>query len=218
MYILLSHKLSLRSPLFPGTPPLQIRPLKQTSKGDSSNSYVMEMATHLGTHVDSPNHFDEHGKPIASFAIEDLIFQRPVMISLPKREDELIQKDELEKNEKQISRADFLLVKTEFQKLRDSSPEKYASDNPGFSADAAKYLRGAYSGLRGLGFDFISLSSNRNRSEGREAHKALLVGRDFFIVEDMDLSLATPEIKRLFVVPLFVEGVDGTPCTVVAET
>jgi kynurenine formamidase len=68
-----------------------------------------------------------------------------------------------------------------------------------------------------MGFDLVSLSSVEHREEGRAAHRQLLIGRNFVIVEDMRLSELTDSPKRLFVVPVFLDGVDGMPCTVIAE-
>jgi arylformamidase len=174
------------------------------------------MPCHLGTHVDAPRHFSDSGRPISSYRPDDFVFERPRLIDIPLRSGELLARDQLVESERIIVQADILFIRTGFQRYRDADPIKYSSENPGVSADAAKYLVG-FRGLRALGLDFISLSSAPHREEGRAAHRELLTSRDFFIVEDMDLKQYPDAVSRVIVVPLFVEGVDSAPCTVLAE-
>jgi len=167
--------------------------------------------------MDAPKHFDDAGKPITSFTMNDFVFQRPSLIKVPKGDGELFTSADLAEHEGTIGGSDLLLIKTGYQNYRDSDPVRYSTKNPGFSAEGARYLL-KFPGLRAIGFDFISLSSVPHREEGREAHRTLLKGREFFIVEDMDLSRYPEGVRRVVVAPIFLEGVDSTPCTVFAET
>lgn len=204
-------------PTYPGTPPIRIRALKQIAQGDSNNTYLIELPNHTGTHIDTPNHFDDNGRKIASFQLAELIFEKPLLVQIEKDEGQLFFPKDFEKFEQEMGGADFLLIRTGFESQRLGDAGSYSNRNPGFSAEGAAYVARRFGNLRGIGFDFVSLSSVLHREEGRAAHRVLLVERDFVIVEDMHLSeLATPP-KRVFVIPLFLEGVDGTPCTVVAE-
>jgi kynurenine formamidase len=191
--------------------------LTQIATGASSNSYVIEFPNHTGTHIDTPNHFDPNGPKITEFNISELIFERPLLIDVKKTEGELFLVSDFENHRSKIQESDFLLIRTGFEALRSTNADAYSRVNPGFSAGAAEYLARGFPALRGIGLDTLSLSSVQHREEGRAAHRALLVGRRFVIVEDMRLSDLTKPPMRLFVVPLFLEGVDGTPCTVIAE-
>jgi kynurenine formamidase len=217
MFVLLSHPLSPATPLYPGTPPIRTEPLKQIARGDSSNTYLLHLPGHAGTHLDTPRHFDPNGRAVTGYGIDSLIFEHPVSVQVPKEAGALIDVADLMRHEATIDGADFVLIETGFQSFRTSAPTRYANENPGFSASAARYLVDQFPKLRGLGLDTISLSSVLHREEGRTAHRILLTERDFFIVEDMDLADIPSGLRRLFVVPLFVEGVDGTPCTVIGE-
>ncbi|MEM0090041.1 MAG: cyclase family protein [Nitrososphaerota archaeon] len=217
MFVLLSHKLSTSTPAYAGGPNLVLKPLKQITKGDSSNSYIIEMPNHLGTHVDAPRHFDPSGRSIADYGIESLIFRKPLLLNIPKRDSELIMAEELEAHKDRIAEADILLIKTGFQKFRLSDPERYSMHNPGFSSNAASYIVKNFPKLRALGLDTASLSSVDHREDGRLSHKILLSGRDFFIIEDMDLSKLSESPKTIMVIPLFIEGIDSAPCVVLAE-
>jgi kynurenine formamidase len=218
MLVRLSHDLHEDTPSYPGTPPIRIRPLKQISRSDSSNTYLVELPNHIGTHIDTPNHFDPRGRKIAEFNIDELVFEKPLLIDIGKGPGELFAAEDFQPFKERIAESDFLLIRTGFETFRTKDPETYARKNPGFSPEAAKQIVEDFPQLRGMGFDLISLSSVEHREEGRAAHRQLLVGRDFVIVEDMRLSELTDSPKRLFVVPVFLDGVDGMPCTVIAES
>ncbi len=218
LWVVLSHKLSSNSPSFAGGPTLGISPIKEIRTGGSSNSYVITFPNHLGTHVDAPKHSDDRGRAVADYPIDSFVFSHVVVLALPKGDSELVTAEELKNLESEIAEADLLLIRTGFQEYRESDPSRYMNRNPGVSADAATYLVESFPKLRALGFDFISLSAVQKREEGRKAHRKLLAGRDFFIIEDMDLARTPNRLKRVFVIPLLVEGVDSAPCTVLAET
>ncbi|GBC68646.1 Kynurenine formamidase [archaeon HR01] len=216
MWIYLSHPLSENTPSYAGGPGLTIKPHRQIVRGDSSNSYIVTLLNHLGTHVDAPNHFSVTGRSISSYRPEELFFTSPALVDIPKRSGELLSRSELSSYERVIAGADLLLVRTGFQRYRVEEPERYASLGPCLSAEAAHYLAG-FPGLRAVGFDMISISSPLHRDEGRAAHRVLLVERGILIVEDMDLMGKPRELKRVVVAPLMIEGVDSAPCTVLAE-
>jgi len=218
LWVLLSHRLDAKTPSFAAGPSLTIAPIKEVRSGGSSNSYSISFPNHLGTHIDAPRHVDDEGKAVCEYPFNAFVFVHPLILDLPKGESELITVAELEGHDREISKADLLLLRTGFQVRRDKDPVTYMTMNPGVSAEAARYLASMFPRLRALGLDFISLSAVQNREEGRRAHSALLRGRDFFIIEDMDLASFPKKAKRVLVAPLFVEGIDSAPCTVVAET
>lgn len=215
-FIVLSHKLSENTPSYMASSKLTIKPVKQIKLGDSSNTFKIELDNHIGTHADCQKHFIEGGKGVAEYSIEDFIFEKVFLIELPKNKGELISEEELASFEDEISKSDFLIIKTGFQKYREEDKKAYEFEGPGFSFRAASYLA-SFEVLRGIGFDFISLSSPLHREEGRKAHRILLAKNKFIIVEDMNLKELRSKIKRLFVIPLFIETVDSSPCTVFAE-
>ncbi len=215
MITLLSHHLSENTPAFAGGPPMKIQGLKEIENGDSSNSYIVTMQNHLGTHIDAPRHFDPNGKPITSFPIDSFIFTKPKLIDLPKGPLGSIEVSDLEPLRDKISVADILLIRTGFQKYR-SDTKKYSYTNPSITIEAAKYLT-TFSNLRAMGLDTISAACPERREEGRATHRLLLKDRDFFIVEDMDLKQYPTDCKRMLLIPIFIEGIDSSPCTVLAE-
>ena len=217
MFILLSHFLGVDTPAFAGGPSLTISPIKEIGKGGSSNSYTLTFPNHLGTHIDAPLHFDPLGKPLSAYDLEDLVFTRPVLLDIPKEDSELIRRDDLQAEREPISKADLLLLRTGFERFRETDPVRYSTRNPGLSAEAAAYICQKLPGLRGIVLDTISASAVQHREEGGRAHTTLLSSRNFFIIEDAALSRYPGGVERILAFPLFVVGVDSAPCTLVAE-
>ncbi|MDT7891463.1 MAG: cyclase family protein [Thermoproteota archaeon] len=215
-YVLLSHKLNEQTPTYMSNTKLIITPINQISKGDSANTFELKFGNHIGTHADCQKHFIEGGKGVAEYDIEDFIFNKILILKIKKGKGELFFRKDFENFEERIKNSDFIIIKTEFQIFRNKDPYIYQFEGPGFSSEAASYLAN-FENIRGIGFDFISLSSPLHREEGRKAHRILLSKGKFIIVEDMNLEKLPSEIKKLYVIPLFIEVIDSSPCTVFAE-
>ena len=139
MWLLLSHKLSIFTPSYNLGPSLIIKPYKLIARGESSNSYLLELYNHLGTHVDAPRHFDEHGRAIADYSPEELIFKNPKLVDIPKGFDDPITRKELEETVDGSDRVDLLLIRTGIEEVREVDRESFARRGPYLSADAARH-------------------------------------------------------------------------------
>jgi kynurenine formamidase len=84
------------------------------------------------------------------------------------------------------------------------------------------FIRRSFKNLRAIGIDSISVGSHRHPNEAMETHR-LLLGKEslasppVMIIEDLNLGAIKGPAKRLFAIPLFLQGVDGMPCTVFVE-
>ena len=112
---------------------------------------------------------------------------------------------------------DVLLFQSGWSNYRDN--EKYIYDNPGIHPDVGFFLRMNFPNIKAIGFDWISISSYKNRALGREAHKAFLdpAGRNnpILIIEDMNLNCDLSNLKKMDIYPWQIEDIDSSPCTVV---
>jgi len=219
MFFLLSYPLGIKTPLFGTNPPNVFKKIEHIKKGDHCNSTLVTFFSHNGTHIDTPHHFDEQGKKIVDYKIEDFIFESPRLIEIPKGEDEAIGIGDMLKNESEIQTCDLLLIRTGFYKKR--GKKSYVKSNPWIDNSAAIFLR-EQRNLKAIGIDAISVSSFYHLDIGEETHRILLVkdlhySEPKLIVEDMKLSVNLNGLKRVFVIPLFMDGADGAPCTVFAE-
>jgi kynurenine formamidase len=119
-----------------------------------------------------------------------------------------------------ISECDLLLLRTGYTRMRRADPARYSTFAPGMSVEGAQYIAQNFPKLRALGLDTVSLACMQHLEEGLEAHRVLLggEGRRFLIIEDMNLDYDPSALQRVFALPLFIDGVDSAPCTVMGIT
>jgi kynurenine formamidase len=113
---------------------------------------------------------------------------------------------------------EFLVIKTGYCKYR--SVAKYHNDNPGLESSLADVLKAKFSKLRGIGFDFISLTSWNYREHGRLSHSSFLgEPNNFLVIEDMDLNNVNKEtrIDSIVIAPLRTIDGNGGPVTIIAD-
>ena len=214
--IFLSHFMSQATPGFGGSRMLESKVASAIKMGKSSNSAIWTLNNHCGTHIDVPYHFSDKGKTLSEYGAAEWTFNAPYLIEYEAKEDELIEPSSwLEATPRS---SDLLLIRTKFEMSR--SETKYWQNNPGMSAEIAKWLRVNRPSIRAIGFDFISLTAFQHREAGRQAHREFLCpenGRPILVIEDMSLKSCPSFLKRVVVAPLLVEGADGAPVTIFAE-
>ncbi|MBI4823537.1 MAG: cyclase family protein [Nitrospirae bacterium] len=207
-----SYNIDEGTPLYPKTEPIIIKQAKSILRGDSCNTYVISLSNHTGTHIDFPNHFHNSGRKVADYTVEELIFKKPLVLDCPKGQDEPIRTSDLKGRVKKTT--DLLLIRTGFFKLR--GRKVYISRNPYILPETAKWLKTSCPRLRAIGIDCISVASPLHRQEGRNTHRALLGGKNpILIIEDVDLSMRLKGLKEVIAVPLYMEGIDSSPCTLI---
>lgn len=216
-YRLLSYSLSCDTYGYGGGRPFAIKDSRSISKGDSCNTFILNLPNHLGTHIDCPRHFFDSGKAICDYKIEDFIFSNPVVIDCQKQDNDLITRDDIKRDDEGLRKGDIVLFRTGFSRFRGS--ERYSTQNPGLDPDTAIFIRTRYPNIRCIGVDTVSISPYQDRKKGREVHRIFLKespfkGEPVCIIEDMDLSIDIDRLEKIFVAPLFINDVDSAPCTV----
>lgn len=232
-FIYLSYALSENSPVYKGLNNVSLSH-KNSIQENGYNTYIISIENHSGTHVDAPAHFLDDGKTISEYNLHDLIFDRVMVVDIPRNNGKQISIEDLQKLRKRINRGigeyhkleetDFLIIRTGFHKYRQKEPEKYLTQNPGLDSDLIDYLRKNFPSIRAIGIDCISISSFGNPDIAIKTHQNAFIvdknyGEPLLLVEDMDLRFITPEnqIKKLFLMPWQIKGVDSVPCTVMVE-
>ena len=221
MYKRLSHTLNTRDHAFPGAPTLNLVPFESMEKGDVLNTYQVTLFNHFGTHMDGPNHFNRQGRQLYELELSSFIFERPLLVDIPKGEGELVEPEELLAFDEAIGRADALLIRSGFSAVRATDNRTYSERGPAVSSRAAQLIVERYPHLKAVGLDWISLSSPLHLDDGILAHQIMLghTGAEpVLIIEDIDLSGIRPErLETVFAMPLFVEGIDSAPVTIIAK-
>lgn len=216
MFIRLSYNLIED---FPPLSPNPNRLVDRISEGSRSNRFSIQITSHLGTHIDSPYHFNINGKRIVDFSVENYVFEKPLIINVNKNDEEFISRSDLVPYAEKIIRCDLLMLRTGFSKYRLTDSMRYARRNPGISRDAARYLVENFSNIRALAIDAISIEFEGNFAHEFQAHKILLGdnAHPILLIEDVNLDFDFSHLLRVIALPLFIEKVDGSPCTVIAE-
>lgn len=220
-FVRISHTLSSDSPGWPDCPRVSIEPVTRMAKGQGSDSSLVSIFNHFSTHIDAPAHFITGGERLCDFAIGDFIFERPLVVAIPKDWRGIVGIAELAAFMPEIRKADLLLIRSGGARMRQADPERYALESPSLSPEAARLLMDEAPGLRAIGVDWISIASPSHIEAAAPIHEFLLGrhhGRHVFIIEDMDMApLGDRRPVRVFAIPLFIDGVDSGPATVFAE-
>jgi arylformamidase len=224
-FVVLSHLLRPDAPVYPDNPPAAtLEPHHRIAAGDHDNSTRLALFSHSGTHVDTPWHFNPDGPRAAEIPIDRFVFSAPALLDVPTSGGSFIERAALEPHHAAISAADLVLLRTGWSAVRPADPARYATDGPLLHPDAARWLIDEHPRLRAIATDAISIGSPRFPAESVASHHALTGlgrtdGRFVLIYEDvaMPAELGGAMIVRVFAWPLFVEGSDGSPVTIVAE-
>ena len=212
----LSYPLKSENPVYgAGNEPLDLRKTRSLASGDSANVCQFTIGGHLGTHIDSPNHFFENGKRVADYPAEFWIFKAPETVPVALKPSETLKCGEW--LDLIAPAADILLLQSGWAGMR--GDRKYGMENPGIDPEVAFYLRKRYPKLRTVGIDWISVSPHSDRALGRKTHRAFLDpdgdNNPIAIIEDMDLSCDLKNLREVFAAPLRVQESDSAPCTVI---
>lgn len=221
MYKRISYTLTTRDRAFPGAPTMHIQPFESMEKGDLLNTYQVTLFNHFGTHMDGPNHFNGNGRQLYEMELSRFIFERPLLIDIPKGEGEKVLAEDLLPYGEKIKEADLLLIRSGFGGMRQTDSKVYSERGPAVSSQAARYLVDYFPALKAIGMDWISLATPLDMEDGIRAHQILLGAEGdgpILIIEDLDLrGLEDERLERVYALPLFVEGIDSAPVTVVAK-
>lgn len=220
---LLSYPLTAGAPVWPGNPPAaQTKAFSSIAAGDDANTTILTLFSHSGTHLDAPKHFNDDGPPAAALPIDAYIFFRPVVLELPKGRDGTVSRADLEPHAAALAGADLLFLRTGWSVQRTADPALYVEHNPLVHPDAASYLLESFPNLRGLAIDAPSVGAPSRNAETVDTHRLLTGatsrdGRFIIILEDLRIDADLGQAQRIYAWPLFIEGSDGSPCTIVAE-
>lgn len=219
-YRVLSYPINAATPMYGTAPGPVLENYRRIADKDQSNSYIISVHNHTGTHIDAPKHFADDGKSISDYHVGELIFNNPIIIDCPKTGATLITPDDLQPVLNQLQVIDCLLLHTGYGQFRNK--EKYRTHNPGIAPETILRIREDYPNIRCVGIDCISISSFQHRSEGWEAHRAAFIegvgfGEPLLLIEDMKLDAVSGEnIEKMFIIPWQIEGIDSSPCKIIA--
>ncbi|MGC2425937.1 MAG: cyclase family protein [Nitrososphaeraceae archaeon] len=176
--------------VFPGSPkPSFIRWSKFDIHGYDSE--VMFLSTHTGTHIDAPSHFISGADNINQVAINRFVCKNTLLLKMEQEANQMITRDDIIETGCNIYEKD----------------NNYVSDNPGLSADAAKFLAEKKVNAIAIDGPSIDIGVDNNFT----AHKIFL-SNDTLIIENLcNLEKLNNQRLTLIVTPLKLIGASGSP-------
>ena len=201
-YIDLTHTISEEMPVYPGTEKPRLVSANTIEK-DGFRETIINMYSHAGTHTDSPAHLLEGGKSLDSFPVSQF-FGRAVMLDCTElSENSRITKQMLCSLGEKFTRADFLIIRTGWEKYWNN--EKYFSDFPCLDVEAASFF--AQSGKKGIGVDAISVDPV---GCPLDVHRIILSQNNIVIIENLcNLDKIDCDEFEFCALPLKFDDSDG---------
>lgn len=197
-----THDISLLiSPHVPAWPGdrFVLHRVEELARGDICNKSVLEIGSHIATHIDAPYHFENSGLTIEQIPPE--VFVGPARVVAFPDADRI---DVVQIETIPLSGVERLLFKTRNSSLwtEETFQENYVYLTP----DACRVL--AESAIKLVGVDYLSIE--RYGVENFEGHHCLL-RRNIPILEGLDLTEIEPGDYELIALPLKIAGGDGSP-------
>ena len=183
---------------YPSTADFEFEWLRSYERGDGMALSRFTMTSHLGTHVDSPFHFDEKGARISDVPLEALCGRAWV---LDLRGRACVEREDLAGIPAGCTRVLFLTDNTRML------AEGGEFDNVYFTADACAELISR--GVRLVGTDYFSVDARGDKT--RAAHLPLLRA-GVVILEGVQLEGVQAGPYELVCLPLKLKGLEAAPC------
>ncbi|MGL5256429.1 MAG: cyclase family protein [Proteocatella sp.] len=200
----MTHLIKEDMPVFPGTE----KPILKTAntiEKDGFKETLMSMFSHTGTHMDAPSHIFKDRKNLDEFEVSYFSGNAFVMDFSKKREGENIDIDELLKYEEKIKLADYVIIRTGWDRYW--GMDEYYQEFPVLTKEATEYL--VQKNIRGIGLDTISLDSMKDISL---PNHRIVLSNDMVIIENLTgLEVFGEEIFMVYFMPLKYKAADGAP-------
>jgi len=205
----LTHELNSSMSLFPGA---ELYTLEQTAfiEKDFYNEHRICLTTHLGTHMDSPNHIVATGKRLCDYNVAQFV-GAGIVIDVSNL-DGLIS-EALIKQYVDIEKAEFILFYTGHDAYYGT--EKYLTSFPVLDASGVDYLAHLSSiNLKGIGIDTFSIDPIEPLSIDRHV---ILLDAGLVIVENLTHLKQLIGTSFIFeALPLRMDKIEGSPVRAIA--
>lgn len=208
----LSRTIYAGMPKIPILPEVEFHPVVRIADGKPLNVSVIRIATHAGTHVDAPWHFDPNGNTIDQVPLEQ-VCGPAVVISVSRGGGEAIPLGDLERAD--VRAGDIVLIHTGWGD-KFESPE-YAN-HPYLSEEVARWM--VEKQVKMMGIDAITpdMPTPMRPPDFKFPIHHILLDNDVLIIENLaNLDRVAGQRVRLYAFPLKIQGSDGGQARVVAE-
>lgn len=192
----ISMDLNAQTPEWPGDRQFEYRLSVTQEQSGSVNIGEFKTSTHIGTHIDAPFHYDEHGLKIDELPL-DVYLSKAQVVDV--RGKSVISRSDLPKVQEEV---ETVLLKTDTWNDRTKFPEEW----PLFDPAIAEWL--VENNIKLLGVDVPSV--DQETSKELPMHHAMnRNGR--FILEGIVLDEVPAGVYELAALPLKITGAEGSP-------
>lgn len=200
----LTHTFENDMPAYPGEESPTLQKI-HTHENEGVQVIKFTSLTHSGTHLDMPTHFFKNSKTTDTVGLE-IFFGNGVVIDCSNyHRKEEIPPSHLKNHEIEISKADFVLIYTGWDRYW-GSPE-YFDHFPVISTEAVKYLTSFK--LKGIGLDVASLDAIDSLEY---PNHNIILGIDMIIIENLtNLKDLAGRTFKFSAFPLKIKDGDGSP-------
>ena len=195
----LTHLIEPDMTLFPGVPKPVLTPA-MTVENDGCKVSILEIFTHVGTHVDAPGHMLPGGKELEDLDISNFCGKIKILDARSKTQ---IDKSDIDKLP--LSEIDFVILYTGWQDKWGT--DEYNHDFPLLTSEAAELLSKA--DIKGVGMDTISIDAVDDSDF--KNHKIVMEGGKILIENLTNLDKLGDGIYEAAFLPLKVKGFEGCP-------
>lgn len=195
----ISVTLSSETPVFPGHRNFQKELIFSLAKGERSNVSELSLTSHMGTHVDAPNHFIDNMETIDRISFGNIIGRASVF--------ELKVTEKIDVSDIQglnIERGSIVLLRTRNSALWRN--KEFRKDYVYLTKEAAEILRDR--GVVAVGVDYITPDEFENKK--RPVHHVLL-RKGIILIEGLNLSQVPAGDYFIICLPLKIKDGDGAP-------
>jgi kynurenine formamidase len=208
--------LAIDGPRPPAIPAPELSDFFTVAK-DGASVQILKLASHTGTHLDTPCHVIEGGVQITEYSPQELIFTQPVVVDLELSDTEIVQRQHLEPHAQALQQADMAIFRFGYGQIRKNDPQRFSSQCPGFGIESARWLRQTCPQLRAMGMDVPSVATIAHIESTMKAHNVLLEGqgRRLLIIEEMNIDRDLTALREVRINPWLVQGMDSGPCSIV---
>jgi kynurenine formamidase len=182
-----------------------------TLSADGWNARTLKLYSHCGTHVDAPRHFIASGGTIDETGLEALVGPARVIDLTPTAAGEELTVERLAPWSGRIGRGARLLLRTDWGRRAEGDAR---AGNPHVGAALAEWLTGR--GIALLGVEPHSVADTRDIERCRRVHRVLLEAGVVLVEGLCNLHALRQEEVELVVLPLKIEGGDGSPARAIA--
>jgi len=194
----ISREISNSMLIYPGDAKTIIKPFKKIPKS-SSNTSIITIGSHVGTHVDANKHFNNKGKGVEAIPLSSLVGNCKVIdVSKAKKKIEIA-----DLNGKNIVKGDIIILKTANSNIKGNTFKKNFVH---LSEEAVRYL--VKRKISTVGIDYLSIDKFHS---GNHPNHHIFLSKGVTILEGLNLNGVREGSYLLAALPLKINDIDGAP-------